>query len=128
MFGRIITSLIVWVMNNTRFSIENRTKCITALLNKLNFIPHKDIIEIDGQGRTVINGRLLDLDKARQLRESAKAMLANQCRNLVREQVAFKAVSLGVHNGTTPEQLFWCRTALWIYQQENELYHALAQE
>ena len=115
-------------MQHSKFSLENRTKCTTALLNKLNFIPYIDIIKVDTKGRTVVNGRPLDLEKSKQLREHAKVMLDNPTRNLVREQVAFKAVNIGVHNGDTPEKLYFSRVALWIYQKEDELYHTLAQE
>lgn len=126
--GRIITNLVIWLMHNTRFSMENRIKCTTALLDKLNFVPHTDIIEMDKAGRLVVNGRQLDLAKSKQLMDSAKAILDNQVRNLVREQVAFKAVNIGVHNGTNSEELYWSRVALWIYQQEDDLYHILAQD
>ncbi len=125
--GRIITSLVIWLMRNTRFSLENRTRCITALLDKLNIIPHKDIIEIREDG-TFINGRKMDLDKAKQLKSSAKAVLENQVRNIVREQVAFKAVNVGVHRGNTPEEIYFSKVALWIYQQENLLYEQLAKD
>ena len=126
--GRIITNLVIWLMHNTRFSMDNRIKCTTALLDKLNFIPHTDIIELDITGKLVVNGRTLDLVKSKQLMDSARAILDNQVRNLVREQVAFKAVNVGVHNGTKPEELIWARVALWIYQQEDVLYHMLAQD
>ena len=125
--GRILTNLIVWAMRNTRFSLEDRTKCVTALLDKLNFVPYKDIIERDDVGKTVINGRVLDLEMARQIRESAKALLDNQCRKIVKDQVAFKAVNIGVHNGDTPDKIIWSRVALWIYQQEEELLEKLSQ-
>jgi len=126
--NKILANLVIRLLRSSDFSLKERTKLVTALLDKLNFIPYKDIIEIDQQGRIMINGQSLPLEKAIQIKESAKAVLDNQCRNLVREQVAFKAVTMGVHNGTMPEQLYWCRTALWIYQQEDELYRVLAQE
>jgi hypothetical protein len=115
------------MIRNTRFSLENRTRCVTGLLDKLNFIPYKDIIERDEVGKTVINGRVLDLEMARQIRESAKSLLDNQCRKIVKDQVAFKAVNIGVHNGDTPDKIIWSRVALWIYQQEDELLEMLSQ-
>lgn len=123
----MITNLIIWLMRNTRFSIESRTKCVNALLVKLNF-PCKDIIEVNSEEKIMVNGRQLDLEGARQLRESARAMLENSARKFVREQVAFKAITLGIHNGDTPEKLYFSRTALWFGQMEDELYHLLAQE
>lgn len=128
MLGNIITNLVIWLMQTSKFSMENRIKCTTALLDKLNFIPFKDIISENELGRLTVKGRELELEQMRQLNESAKAMLNNHCRNLVREQVAFRAVAIGVHNGDTPEKLYFSRVALWLQQQEDELYHTLAQE
>lgn len=126
--GNLTTNLIVWLIKSKRFSLQNRTKCISALLNKLNFIPYKDIIETDGQGRTLIEGRPLDFEKAKQVREGAKAILDNPIRKLVRDQVAFRAVNIGVHNGDTPEKVYFSRVALWVTQQEEELLEILAGE
>lgn len=114
-------------MRSAGFSLEDRTRCVTALLDKLNFIPYKDIIEADASGRIKINGRLLDYEKAKQIRESALALLDNQCRKIVKDQVAFRAVNLGVHNGDTPEKMYFSRVALWVIQQEDELVEILSQ-
>jgi len=124
----IITNLVIWLMKHTKFSLENRTKCVNALLDELNFIPYKDIITVNEQGRITVNGKETDFEQARQLVESSKALLNNYCRNIVQEQVAFRAVNIGVHNGDTPEKLYFSRVALWIYQQENDLLKELAQE
>lgn len=60
------------------------------------------------------------------LRDSAKGALKNKSLQLIHDQVAFAAVSHGVHKLERTEQSFFGRAALWYGQQEREILLALA--
>lgn len=106
--------------------MENRISLTTALLSKLNFIPAADIIRTNANGKLEINGREVTLEYAGRLRESAKRDLDSLSRKIICEQIAFKAVTLGVHNGDNLEKLFWARVALWWNQEQQLLLELLA--
>ena len=124
--GKIAVYLVKWLLKNSQLSLENRIVLTAALLDKLNFIPAKDIIKTNQLGRLEINGREVTLEYAGQLRESAKRDLESLSRKIVNEQVAFRAVTLGIHNGDTLEKLIWSRVALWWAQEQEDLLKLLA--
>ncbi len=128
MFRNIITYFVIWLMRNTKFSIENRVACTTALLDKLNAIPSHDIVNIDQSGRVYFNGKAVDADKVSQLKEQARDLLDNPLRQLVREEVSFRAVKLGVHKADNLEGVFFSKAAIYQAQQEDEIYERLAQK
>lgn len=128
MLARLATTLVIALLRVTHLSLEDRSRLTGALLTKLQAIPASDIISTNEEGRLTVYGRPLDLEEAQKLRESAKYVLDSSARKLARETVAFRAVTLGVHNGDTNEKIFFSRAALWQAQQEDELYRTLAQE
>ena len=128
MLGNIVTKIVLWMMRNTRFSLENRVVCTTALLDKLNAIPSRDIVNIDGNGSIFVNGKAVDKGKVSQMRQQAQALLENPLRQFVREQVSFRAVKLGVHKANDLNEVFFSKAALYQAQQEDEIYEQLAQK
>lgn len=128
MAGRAITSFVIWLLNISSLSMNDRTRLTAALLDKLNAFPAADIIKIDEKYGLLVNGVQIDVEKARLLRESAKAAFNSRACRLVWDAVAFKAVAVGVHNGDSPERVMFSKAALWWSQQEMELFSTLAQE
>lgn len=126
MLGKLIAKLTVFALRSKNLSLEQRILCTSALLDNLHAVPLRNTITFDDQGTLFINGKALDYEKARQLRESAKGMLESQAREFVRQQVKFKAIEIGVHNGLTNEQILFSKAALWFGIEEDNLYHALA--
>lgn len=128
MFGRLATTCSVALLRLVTLSTEDRTRLTCAILDRLHALPASDIISLNEQGQFTVGGRPLTMEDARKLRESAKYVLDSSARKIVREAVAFKAVSHGVHKANTPEEVLFSKAALWQGQQEDELYRMLAQE
>ena len=128
MFSRLATKLTVWLLKKSNLSLAERTTLVATLLDRLNAIPSRDIIGVNEEGRLVVNGQPLDLEGARQLREGSKLLLESPTWKFVREQVEFRAVVLGVHNGDTPEKVYFSKVAIWFGQQIDEILQLLAQE
>ena len=128
MIGRIVTKLVIWLLKKSNLSLEDRTALITQLLDKLVAIQSRDIIKTNDEGQLVVNDRLLEVEDVRQLRESSIAILNSFAWKFVREQVEFKAVVVGVHNGDTPEKVYFSKVAIWWGQQIDEILKNLAQE
>ena len=127
MFARIGAKLACFLLKKGNLSIEDANKCTGAILNNLNALPIHDIISVDSQSQLLVGGKLLSFDDAKKLRIGAVLALENQTLKFVREQVAFAAVTTGVHKAETPAQMFFARAALWYHQQLGETLEVLAQ-
>jgi hypothetical protein len=125
---RYIVKLVMWLLKSSNITLEDRNTLTTAILDKLTILPMYDIIKVNENGQLLINNRIVDLEKAKLLRESAMAALNNQSLKAVHEQVLFNAITMGVHNVITPDQMFFSRAAIWYSQQEIAILKTLAQQ
>lgn len=124
----MLVRIVTYLLRHKTLSITERIQLTNVLLDKLAVIPTGDILVTGAEGRLVLQGKPIDIDTAKVLRDNAKTILQSPARNIVRDQVAFQAITLGVHCGETPEQIMFSKAALWWYQQEDVLLKALAQE
>ena len=127
MFGRLIAKLVILALKS-KLSVEDKSLIMTALIENLKILPICGIIKIDEQGKIFVNNKELDYETAIQLRESAKQMLVSNARRLIKEQVSWLAVNLGVHQALNPEQVLFAKASLFNQQEEDKLLRMLAQE
>lgn len=125
MFGNIAVKLVMHFLRKTDLSVENRSVLTTCLLDKLAALPLSDMIKTDGQN-LIVNGRIMNAETVRRLRESARAAQANIALRFVHEQVLYAAVVHGVHKLEKTEQSFFSRAAIWWGQQEKQNLAVLA--
>lgn len=128
MWQKFIARLAAWLLKNQRLSFENRTVLVTALLDELNLIPYRAILELDEQGKIIVEGEPLDVEQSISIREGAKALLSNPTDRLIERQIAFQAVTIGIHTGDTPERIYFSKVALWWGLEREKLRRLLAQE
>ncbi len=128
MWQKILTRVVARLLRSSRLSFENRTILVTALLDELNFLPSRAILELDEQGRILVEGEPLEIEQAISIREGAKALLNSPTYRLIRNQVAFQAVTIGVHTGDTPERMYFSKVVLWWGMEIEKLIRLLAQE
>lgn len=128
MIGRWVVRTTVFLLRNSRINNEDRQLLTTALLDKLGALPLHARIVVDEAGQIFVDGKQMTLETARQMREGSKALLNNFARRIVREQITFMAVKMGVHENISPEQGLFAKAALWGFQEEDELYRQFAQE
>lgn len=128
MWGSIATRLTVWLLRYGRLSNENRQLLTAELLDRLGAPPLHASIRIDELGNWFVRDRPLTLERAQKLHQGAKAMLRNYTRQYVQEQIRFLAIQKGVHENVSPEQGLFAKAALWVMQEEQQLYLALGQD
>lgn len=126
MWGRFLVRTTIKLLNNTALSLADRSLLSTAILRKLGALPTGDIITVNESNEILVNGVLLEFESARALREGARAALNNQALRIVRQQVAFNAIKIGVHKAESDSQLYFGRAALWWGQQQDDLLMTLA--
>lgn len=123
---KYLVKFVVWLLKKD-LSLKNRSILLSAVLSATGTLPIYNIITTNEQGTLFINGNQVDMEKAIQLRESARGALNNQARRLVKEQVRYLAVTQGIHNANSFEQLFFSKAAIWLEGEENKILEALAQ-
>lgn len=107
---------------------EEYALCTAVLLRKIRALPIRDILIFDEHGTIVsIAGRPLEIEVAMQLREGAKVMLRNPTRRVIRDQMRWLAISVGIHQGFNESQVIFAKAALWLDDEENKLYRLIAQ-
>lgn len=126
MWGRLVTKLVIVLLKDSRLDNEHRQLLTAALLDRLGALPINAKVVIDDVHKVFINGRPITLNAAKKLHEGSKAMVKNFARKVVREQVTFMAVHKGVHENISPEQGLFAKAALWVMQEEDELYRRFA--
>lgn len=122
MFIRFIT----WLLARKKLSTGERNELMSAILNSIDALPLHAIITIN-EGKLFIRGIEQDGIKAVQIRESADQALNNIALQAVHEQVLYQAVSLGVHQAHTPEQIQFAKAGIWYAQEEMKLLRTLAE-
>lgn len=127
MLGKWATKLAIFLLRHSRIDNESRQLLTTEVLQKLGALPLRARIRLDDAGQIFIDGQKMTLEAARKMRMSSKALLNNFARRIVREQVTYMAINIGVHQNTSPEQGLYAKAALWGFQEEDELYAKFAQ-
>jgi hypothetical protein len=109
------------------WSLASRNRLVGEVMVSVDALPVKDIIT-ERDGRLYINNKPIELEQAIRLKEGARAILNNSVYKLVKEQVAFQAVTLGFHKAETERQILFGKAAIWHGQQEKVLLELLSQD
>lgn len=111
-----------------RKSPKNRALILNYLLENVQALPFKDIIEYDLDGTIKIGGNHLTPEQVVRFKSSADSLKNNWTYQVIKEQMAFEAIKIGIHSSNTTEQLLFAKAVLWIQQREIELIKKLSGE
>jgi hypothetical protein len=126
MLRKLAVRLTNYLLARADLSVEQRNSLIVHIMDATKALPLNDMIAYSDEGELLINGRTVSVEKGMQLRESAKAALENQALNIITTQVAWLAVTLGVHKLQGVNDQYFMRTALWWGQRQQECLKLLA--
>ncbi len=126
MFNKFATKLAVFMLKRSTLSMEDRALLISCTLDKLDSIPLSDIISVNEQGTLLVNGKTVDLELAKSLRESSRAVLNSRAFKMIQNQVVYAAFSYAARTATSIDQLILGKAAIWWGQKENEYLNLLA--
>jgi len=126
MVQRNLVKLVLFLLQHTRLSKENRNLLTTGVLDKLAALPLHDIITTNEEGSLLINGHDVDYETASKLRASAKGALDNYAQKFIDQQILYIAITSGVHKLENVDQAFFMRAAIWSMQQREAHLKLLA--
>jgi len=114
------TEKLIKQLKKSNLTLEDRNAIVTVLLDKLVVLPLNNTLVINHKG-IVVNGKPLEQEVALNFVESCHALKGNMARNIIREQMKFLAINLGIHNAVSLDTMYFAKAALWNIQQEDEL-------
>ena len=126
MLNKLGIKLIRWLVGRN-LTLEQRNEIVVHILDNLQALPVSGIITVNDDGQLLINNRSLDIEKIKQLRESARAAQDNVALKVVNHEVLYTAVVGGIHKSMTPEDMYFYRAAIWYGQQQQIQLALLAQ-
>jgi hypothetical protein len=125
---KLLIKFIAYIIRKKKFSLENKTKIMNALIENLKIVPINAIIRLDEQNQLVVNGVTIGYEEAKVLRESAKLLLHSNARKLIHNQLIFEAINLGIHQGVNTEQILFSKAVIWLLKEQEKLIGKIAQE
>lgn len=126
MFSKLVVKLTVTLLKNVTLANQDRIVLTNSILHVLKALPIRDALVVNENGRLMVNGREIDLETAKILRESAKAALTSQALRIINDQVSFIAITTGVHQADNPWSMIFGKSALWYGQQQDKFLKILA--
>jgi len=116
---------IIKELKKAKLSQTDRIALTTAITDKLNALPMGDIIAYSREG-LIINGKVMDLEQTANFKLSVTALEDNFARQVIHEQLRFKAVQLGLDKATSIDELFFAKAVIWSLNEENKLIKQLS--
>ncbi len=105
-------------MKKSSLSTQDRIALTTALLDKLNALPMGNIIVETPEG-LIINGKELDTEQIINFKESCVSLKENFARQVIHEQIRYKATEMGIHKSQTIDELMFAKAIIWCLNEEN---------
>lgn len=95
---------------------NNKIKLTSALLKNLNAFPLTEVFTPTKTGAILVSGRRLSLEETNNFLTGIASLKSNFAFQVLSDQIMFKAIQQGIHQGFTPEQIMFSKTALWYFQ------------
>lgn len=123
----MLVRFICWLLKGKHLKENERRLLTEQILSSIDALPLHAIITVD-EGKIFIRGVPLDGERALAIRDAASQAVHNKALSFVHEQVLYQAVSIGVHQAHTTEQIQFAKAAIWYGQEERRLLQALSNE
>jgi len=123
--SKLLLKFNLWLLKHKKLKGEEKTKVLNALLENIGALPLTAVLFFDQDGTLKVNGKALEVEQAISIREGAVALMSNPTYILIKQQIAFLAVTEGIHKSLNSDMLLFSKAALWIQAREKELIELL---
>lgn len=106
-------------------SQEERILVFNKLNQSLNVFPIDDVIKFRQDGAFLINGKQLTLEQFQNFRQSIDALKTNFAFQVIADQILYKAIAIGIHQGLSPDQIIFSKSSIWFIQEFRNLLEKL---
>ena len=127
MWGKIAVRLVGFAFARADLTIEDRNRLVVHILDNVQ-APIRDTIYTDNEGNLIVNGRSLNIEEMKQLREHARSALDNKALLLIRQQVMYEAFLIAIASKARNDlDLYFSRAAVWWGNAVEQKLNILAQ-
>lgn len=123
---KLVLKLVLRFLKDASLSTEDRSLLTACILDKLVALPASAILKRDTDGTLIVGDKRVNAESALAIHKSAVKTLNERAWKIVFEQVRFKAVEVGIHQGMTPDQNLFSKAALWNLGELKKLFEELA--
>ena len=124
----MLARIVIWLLRSSRLKGDRKTAVMAALLENIHAMPLRDIVGFDQDGTMLIAGKKLDAEQAISFSESVNGLKNSYARKILHSQMTFNAITIGIHQAMTPEQVQFSKAVLWVIQEENRLIESISSE
>ena len=128
MVQKLLTSLVIWLLDKKELNGECKSRVTSALLKNVHALPLRGTLFIDGTGAIFVNGKRMPNDQIHMLRNSAKSVKDSLAFRIIVEQTRFLAIEMGTFKAQTPEQIEFGKAALWYASEQIRMLEQLSGE
>lgn len=121
----MLSKLVIWLLKSNTLSGDDKVKVTNALLKNIGALPLRSTISFDNNQTLHINGKKLDMEHATIFVDSCRSLKESFARQVIREQVKFLAIEIGVHQALNSEQVMFSKAALWVIQEEDKIINSI---
>lgn len=118
---KVLTWLTIRLLRSKKLTGSNKTRIMTVLLDNIGAFPITDIFSRDAMGVIMISGHKLDIESANYFQQGAIALVNNNTRKIIHDQIKYEAIKLGVQQGLNSEMIMFSKAVLWVQQEEAKL-------
>lgn len=115
----------MWLLKNKDLSPSHRALILNHLLEDVQALPIKDTFTYDLEGTIKVNGKSLDKEQVMLLRDGAVSLGNNWTYRLIKDQILYEAIKMGVHSSLSMEMILMSKAAIWIQEQEKKIIASL---
>lgn len=127
MKSKLIT-LLLRLLKSKQLSEADRARVLNSLLASVQALPVREIITYDLDGTMIVNGRKLTTEQAISMKQAATSLQNNRFYRLIKEQIAWEAIKMGIHQSHVFDAVLMSKSALWIQSEEMKLIRNVAGE
>lgn len=120
--------LLLWLLKRKKLSQQSRALILNTLLERVQALPLRDLITYDLEGTVRVNGKSLDKEQIIMLREGAVALEKNWAYKLIRDQLTYEAIKMGIHSSLSLDMVLMSKSVLWVIQNEKKIIQQLSGE
>lgn len=102
-------------------SQQERILVFNKLNQSLNIFPIDDVVKFRQDGAFLINGKQLTLEQFQNFRQAIDALKNNFAFQIIADQILYKAIAIGIHQGLSPDQIIYSKSCIWFIQQFKDL-------
>ncbi len=120
----MLTKIITWLLDRKQLSLKDKNHLMTHLTKNIGITAIDAVIGYDDSGSLTIRGKTLSPEQVILFKQGLSLLQDNWARKVIREQMKYDALMIGVLASDT-EKILFAKALNWLLMKEEELVQTL---